>query len=237
MTECTRPCISTPLAWFTIEQYRLGDLDRAAAAEIARHLENCPACAEVHDYIKHDESSLPLLPMRMKTYNKIPRSVGFAGKAFIGLSSAACILFALLTVFAPTRTPTQKSASTGFATKGGDLAFSMVRLRGETVIENPTQFEEGDLFRLLITTPYEKEVPIEVAVFQGGETFFPFAESITVEPGNNRGLECAFILSGKEDALVCIIVGIPIPSREILQKKGVSSLPSENSLCQKLKAR
>jgi hypothetical protein len=176
--------------------------------------------------------SLPPLPVRLAPRNNRRTSLRIPYPTIIGLSAAAGLLFVLLTVF--TTAPT--IPTTGIATKGGDLAFSMVRLRGETEIENPTRFEEGDRFRLLLTTPYEEDVSAEVVVFQGEEAFFPYPESLIVEPGNHKGLDGAFTLSGSNDALVCVIAGNPIPSRETLQASGPSALP-ENSVCQKLEAR
>jgi anti-sigma factor RsiW len=232
MTECTHQCISTPLAWFVIEQYRLGDLDHAAAAETERHLANCPACAEVHAYIEKDAAILPPLPERITPRKHARRSRRISYPALVGLSAAAGLLLVLLTVF----TPAPNAPTKGIATKGGDLAVSLVRLRGEVAMENPVQFEDGDRFRLLLTTPAEATVPVEVVVFQGGEAFFPYPDTLTVEPGNTKGLDGAFTLTGSDDACVCVIAGYPLPSRDTLRQTGPSALP-ENSICQTLEAR
>ena len=232
MTECTHPCISTPLAWFVIEQYRLGDLDRAAATETERHLADCPACAEVFAYIAHDDVSLPPLPTRLASRNKRRAARRIPYPALLGLSAAAGLVFVLLTVF----TAAPKAPTTGIAVKGGDFTFSLVRQRGGTTMENPTQFEDGDRFRLLITTPSAADVPVEVVVFQGDEAFFPYPEAIAAQPGNAKGLDGAFTLTGNRDALVCVIAGAPVPSRETLEESGPSALP-KNSFCQTLESR
>jgi len=232
MTVCTHHCISTPLAWFVIEQYRAGDLDRAAAAETAHHLANCAACAEVYAYIENDSVSLPPLPVRLGPQKKKRASLRVPYPIIIGLSAAAGLLFVLLA--APPAA--LKAPSPVTATKGGDLAISLVRLRGHIETENPTGFEDGDRFRLLLTTPYEDDIPIEVVVFQGNEAFFPYPTPLTAPPGNHRGVDGAFTLSGSDDALVCVIAGESIPPRETLEAGGPSRLP-QNSVCQKLDGR
>jgi hypothetical protein len=214
-----------------IEQYRVGDLDSAAAAETEQHLASCPACAEVYAYIVKDTAALPPLPVPLRSPKKTetkpkPR---IPSRTVIGLMAAAATVLLVLNIFnTDPKTPPPR-----ITTKGGDLALSMVRQRGETVDENPTQFEEGDRFRLLLTAPYEGDIPIEVVVFQGDEAFFPYPENLSAASGNQKGIDGAFTLFGDEDATICVIAEEPIPSRAALREMDAESLP-ENSVCQKL---
>jgi hypothetical protein len=231
VTVCTHACISEPLSWFVLEQYHLGDLDSNAASETKRHLSSCPACADVYHHIEHDAVSLPDLPALIPT----PRTASARSipwKGIIPLVAAAALLLFVLNPPIGTDIPPPSH----IVTKGGELALSLVRLRDDTVRENPDRFQSGDRFRLLLTSPFTDNTLAEVVVFQGKETFFPYSEGLTIDLGNQVPVDGAFILTGDEDAVVCVIADSPksrLPSRRELAVKRFSALPP-TSVCHTL---
>jgi hypothetical protein len=231
MTSCTEPCISTPIPWFILEQLAVGDLSEAEAFEIKQHLSDCPACSETFEYISNDQVVLPPLPAPVPK----PAAERHHWKPWqiaTPLSVAAAALLLLFIMQLPTGQ--EKHAPHTIATKGGDLALSLVRLRSGAVCEDPDGFEEGDRFRLLITSPPEdRETPVEVVVYQGDDVFFPYPEGITVVSGNQQGIDGAFVLTGDMDAIVCVVAGDPLPSRGALVNTTPSMLPN-NSVCRTL---
>ena len=235
MSVCTE-CISEPVSWFVLEQYKLGELDASAANDIESHLLHCPACTEVFEYLKKDEVLLPSLPTRLpktapvRADNRRP----FAQVAWIiAAASLAAAAAAMLVLNLPIRTSVSVPPARRIAAKGGALSLSIVRLRGDSALENPTQFDNRDRFHLLLTSPFEKEMPVKVVIFQDDEAFFPYLESLTVSPGNQRAIEGAFMLSGDKEAAVCVMVGPLLPTNRELEKAGLEALP-ETSVCRVL---
>ena len=226
MSDCTRTCVSIPIAWFVLEQYRLGDLDDQTKTETEQHLKRCPACAEAFAYIERDQIALPPLPLKGKRKSRRLFPASRRATA-VFLAAAASLLMALGLLFSNTK-PIDDSP---ISTKGGTPALSLVRMRGDTTFRNPTHFEEGDRFRLYVTSPAEHdEWPVEVVVYQAGQAYFPFPSGLRVPSGNEKGLDGAFTLTGEAGASVCVIIGDDIPSRETLNFGDLDALPP-GSVC------
>ncbi len=233
MTACAHICISEPLSWFVLEQYHVGDLDSKAKSETERHLAECSVCREVYRHIERDEVSLPDLPTPISKPRDAKVRSAWAKRVVPLVAAAAVALFVLLLSKGESGPPPSH-----IVTKGGELALSLVRQRGESVRENPEQFESGDTFRLLVTSPFKDGTRIEVAVFQEGETSFPYPEGLAAEFGNQTALDGAFTLKGDDDAVICVLVDSPesrMPTRREIAAEGIASLP-ENSVCVTLTA-
>jgi len=134
--------------------------------------------------------------------------------------AAAAVLLAVLLP----QDPTVELPARRVAIKGGELALTLVRKRGQVTSQRPRTFAPGDAFKVEVTCPPGQALGWEVVVYQGGAAAFPFAPAGPLICGNREPVAGAFEISGADRAHVCLVVGAQAPDRATL-RQGPGKLP------------
>ena len=225
-------CTGEPVSWLDLELYVLGELPGDGEQEVESHLELCEVCRDCLELIRADRSVLPQLPRLPELVHDQPRD-GDSGHDHQGAwwrwlrwavapaaVAAAAVLLALLLPDDPTVTLPPRRV----AIKGGQLALTLVRRRGEATSSQPRTFAPGDRFKVEVTCPVGQALGWDVVLFQGTEAAFPFTPSGPLSCGNREPLASAFTITGATRADVCLVVGARPLDRHVLAR-GPQSLP------------
>lgn len=199
-------------SWLLLERYHLGELGPDPRAEVRAHLDGCDTCAGRLQSISDDLRPLPALPDPQST-----RPWWFP--VFFLAPALALALFLVLGQ-QETDVPADQ-----IAWKGGDLALTLVRDRDGSTQLGADTFVDGDRFAVLLTCP-PGGTAIDVAVFQGDETYFPASASRS-QCGNRVAIPGAFMVTGQEQITVCVLAGAP-PQRSGLSPR---TLPRDGVVC------
>ena len=207
-------CIEAPLSRLTLEQYALGELSESHRKAVRTHLETCAACSETFRYIETDARPLPPLRSPESAQTGVTHFLArYRAVLVAGAAAALMIAFA----FVLRRTPTPEQQDTLVVVKGGDIVLSLVRERDGVLHEAPTEFDEGDRFKLFVSRPGAAETAWELAVFQGTEVYFPLSNTRPLPSGNRIPLPGALALDGTAPADLCLFLGPDTPSRHRLR--------------------
>lgn len=227
-TDCTH---KAPVSWFTLELLHLGELPADEQQTVRDHLDGCEVCRGCLAQIEGDaRPALPplVIPDAEPEVAQAPWWRRLLRPMVLGpcVAAAAAALLAVLFIGPqPTDPPTRPGR---VAIKGGDLAISLVRKRGQQVTHDPATFAPGDAFKVEATSP-----PLgtarrwEVVVFQGDEVSFPLTPRGPLAGGNREPLPGAFSLTGRAAAQVCLVVGAAPVDRQRLRSQGMAALPDE----------
>jgi hypothetical protein len=199
-------CVGEPVSWLRLERYHLGELGAAEREAIARHLEACPACRACVARIEADDAvALPPLTLPAKAPAHVPR-VRRAGAwqawpvAFAALAAAVMVVVVRI----PGRGA--PSGATGARSKGGAIAFSLVRDDGQRFDDMEGTFRDGDRFKALVTCPAEPGNPwFDLVVFDRDGASFPLEPLALAGCGNDVPLPGAFRLTGRGRESVCLV--------------------------------
>jgi hypothetical protein len=178
-------CIGEPISWLRLEQHAL-----ARDAQVAAHLDACPACRAC--FAELGPIELPRLvfaaarPRRRWLWLAAP-----------GLALAAVIALLLW----PRPRPDNVVAIKG----GGELVLGVVRERAGAIVEDARAFLPGDRWKLVVTCPPAASTWLDVVVLDGGEPSYPLAPA-HVTCGNRIVLPGAFTLTGDAPNRVCVRV-------------------------------
>ena len=220
------------MSWLDLELYALGELP-GGEVEVSRHLQGCEVCRQCLESIRADQTALPALPALPALVSAAaPKQEGLTAKnaknaeegtgdehergSWWGwlrwaLAPAAVAMAAVLLVLLlpddPTRTTTLPPRRV--AIKGGELALTLVRRRGEVITQDPRTFAAGDGFKVEVTCPPGQVLGWEVVVFQAGEATFPFSPAGPLICGNREPLAGAFSITDTSRADICLVVGAP----------------------------
>ena len=227
-------CTDTPISWWTLERYHIGEISPSEHAEVATHLETCPNCRTRLDSIIEDRRPLPVLALAAPRPADHRPWQGVLGRrttaAILGAAVAiACVLGWPLLTDAPSQGP----AGGGVAERGGDPVLTIIRERDGVVVENPRRYAPGDRFRLELTLPGAEPRGWDAAVFQGREVYFPSKNDAPVEPGNHVVLPGGFRVTGSMPVTICVMLGPDLPERSQLKRDGPEALP-KSAICQTL---
>ncbi len=217
-------CVGEPVSWLRLERFALGELPAEERSLVRDHLERCPACQACLEVIRAEPAPV-LRPLPSPTPAPARRGFVWLGAAAAALASALLVM--LLWPAAPTERGALPARMT---VKGGELAVVLVRERGGAVQRDPGVFAPGDRFKALLTCPPPGEPAVELVVIQGGEVFFPLPLQ-RLACGNEVALPGAFSLDGDEEALVCLVVGDPLPRRSLAR----DALPASRTVCARLR--
>ena len=210
----TSRCIGEPVSWLRLEQFRLGELDGAERTRVAEHLAACPVCAACSARIEADEAiELPALELRAGV---IPPSVAAPRRparslrlvAGVGaVAAAACVALLIR------RTPRAPDEALGHGetarSKGGGMAFVLVRDDGQRIVEAQGVFRSSDRFKALVTCPPEASATFDLVVFDASGSSFPLAPARGFPCGNEVPLPGAFRLTPSPGGTetVCVVWG------------------------------
>jgi anti-sigma factor RsiW len=201
------PACARPVSWLALERHALGELDRAGADELARHLDGCAACRAAYAVIEADrERALPPLPdvaLAAAARRRRTRRVVVA----TGLAAVA----ALLLVWRE-REPTPRFA--GIRGGGDDLEMSLVRERDGDIAHDPSGFRPGDRFKVLVTCAAAAPITVELIVHQAGDDLRPLAP-VELSCGNRVPVPGAIRITGREPVSICVAAGDAIECRDL----------------------
>jgi hypothetical protein len=213
-------CTATPLSWLRLELYHAGELAAEERTEITAHLATCAACAACFATIVDDaQAPLAALPAAMRdapakseaTREATPlaatrlRGVGRFAPVVAALAMAAALLLVLGkrgddgVRHAPTDDPSAAR------TKGGAVAFALVRDDAAVVAEAAGSYRDGDRWKAVVTCPAGMRAAWDVVVFERGEAAFPLAPMPDLACGNGVPLPGAFRTTGRERMTVCLV--------------------------------
>jgi hypothetical protein len=195
-------CRGTPISWLRLEQHHAGELAADERATVTEHLSGCEACAACLTTIETDAAvTLPPLVVRPR-----PARVSVlrrAAPAVVGLAIAAAVLFALGR--RPRVEPTREVDPLAARTKGGGVAFVLVRDDEVTIAEAGGAYHDGDRWKALVTCPGGMRAAWDMVVFERGEAAFPLAPTADLACGNAVPLPGAFRTTGHEPMAVCVV--------------------------------
>jgi hypothetical protein len=202
-------CVGEPVSWLDLELYALGELpDPAEERAVEQHLAGCEACQGCLETIQTDRRELPALPAVEPAPEHERESRPWWRWLQWSLAPAMAVTAAVLLVVLLPVDPALDLPARRVAIKGGDLALTLVRRRGDATTDAPGTFGPGDRFKVEVTCPPGQALSWDVVVFQGGEAAFPFAAPAGPLPcGNREPVAGAFGLTGDKPAHVCLVVG------------------------------
>ncbi len=224
-------CTGTPVSWLALERYRLGEVDEAERARIASHVAGCEACAACLARIQEDEA-VPLPPLSTERAARVtpirPRlSRGWLAVAG-GLAVAAAALVGLGSGW---RSP----GSLAIRTKGGDVAFTLVRDDDARIADASGVFRDGDRFKALVTCPPGANLGFDLLVLDAQGASFPFDAPGRLACGNEVPLPGAFRLTGTGEETVCLVWGEGAPpDRSALGAATGRAAFGERAICKTL---
>ena len=196
-------CVDTPISWLRLESYFLGELDQASSTVIESHVEACDACRSCLQSIQA-EQHLPLPGLEVPAPRESLREKLGAWFQWPGLSLTAATAVAVVAAVIWVEPQTTDTGWSGQGVKGDGLVSSLIRERGGRITKDPSGFVSGDRFKLVLTCAPPQTLHWDVAVYQGGEVFFPL-EGGQAHCENNFALPGAFTLTGDQGAEICLV--------------------------------
>lgn len=197
-------CIGEPVSWLRLESYALDGGD----AQVAEHVERCPACRGCLDEIRGDSVALPALPATVAAPRR--RWWTWTAPAF-ALAAAAALIFLLVR-------PRPEPREDTVAIKGvGEVVVDVVRERGGVITESARTFAPGDRWKVVVTCPPGAGAYLDVTVFEVGNRAVEDhpIDVAHVTCGNRVYLPGAFELTGTRPNRVCVRVGAYNPPARI----------------------
>ena len=192
-------CIGEPVSWLRLEELALG----VARADVAEHVDACPACKQCFAEIRADLVALPSLVGSQPR----PRRRWWYVPAY-ALVAAAIVLFVMW-----------RPSAGGAAIKGGDVSIGLVRDRGGTIREDVLTYAPGDRFKVVVTCPPRFAAWVDVGVVEDGALAadFPLVPA-AIACGNRVVLPGAFTLSGARPNRVCVRVASGAPPLRVMPR-------------------
>jgi hypothetical protein len=205
-------CVNEPVSWLELERFALDELPPARAAGVQQHLQGCPACALCLGRIRQPDPSLVLLPLPpLPVRPPRPRGEPLAVRArrrwpwLAGVSLAGAAAVALVLAVPALRPPG------GNASKGIQVALTLVRERQGAVSEDPAGYRPDDRWKALVTCPEGRDLAWALVLLQdpggGGSApvVAPVASGSRLGCGNRVALPGAFRLTGRGPVAVCFV--------------------------------
>ena len=199
-------CTSEPISWLELERFALGELPAGPATRVERHLSACPLCAGCLGQIRSGDPGLvlPALPaaaaQAVPGRTRRPRLHASRRWPIVGLGAALAGVAALLVLAWPAL-----DRGSGTATKGIDVALTLVRERQGTMAEDPPDYHPDDRWKALATCPAGRELAWALVLFQEGAPATPMGSGTKLACGNRVPLPGAFRLTGTGRAAVCFL--------------------------------
>ena len=227
----THQCIDTPVSWLRLERYQLGELAPVEREAIKAHVRACPACAACLEEVDNGaKKALPPLP----TMPPKPAKISYLAKVvpIVTTLALAAVLLLFVGPFSKTSHDGALEMVGTTRTKGGDVAFTLVRDDDELIGDASGTYHDGDRFKALVTCPAGLDASWDLVVFERGAASFPLASATRLACGNAVPLEGAFRLTGAEVVVVCVVWGETTDRAKIVSD-GEHAL-GDNELCKLL---
>ena len=220
------------ISWYMLERYGLNALAVESRAHVETAFEKSPHLLHRYAAIKSDTRPMPPFCPTIQE----PKPWYSVRRPIMALAYAMALIIITVASVRLAMTPSVPEQTGYMGTKGGDIAFRVVRLRNGIATHDPTTFTDDDRFRFYMTIPEDTFIrtTVEVTVFQGNEIFFPYKRGLRIEGGNLKGLPGSLQFTGNEKVRVCISTGRQIPSRNRIRTQGEDALP-EATVCVNLK--
>ena len=229
-------CIDTPVSWWTLERYTIGEVTVEERAAVQGHLDTCPHCRIRLHSIETDHRPLPKLSVTAEAAAARRPWLDPSRWRTVAAVGAAAAIVALLVLPNLREDQTSPRRPGNVAERGGAPALVLVREREGVVEENPRRYTSGDRFRLELTLSGNEPHRVEAVVFQGDEVYFPSDDVALVAPGNRNILPGVFRVTGTAPVTICVVIGPDLPDRARLMSEGPEALPDE-AICRTLTAR
>lgn len=218
-------CTGRSISWLLLEQYHLDELRGEKRQDVAQHLSDCAGCSQRYRELLVDQR--PLKPLRVKTAARSRKRLFFGIGWGLSLSAATVALVVML--IKPEFSDGPAFPGHRIFYKGGDWVLTLVRERDHRTVENPKTYHRGDRFKILLTSP--ESIAVDIAIFQEDRVLFPFAQAITVRPGNRISIPGAFRLTGNVRSRICAIIGPEIPDRKRIADPKWQPMHSQPWVC------
>jgi len=203
----TAQCTGTPISWWRLERYHLGELAADDRTEIEAHVAACAACSACLARIDADAAiPLPALPKprteiaRDKPARARWRSLVVPATAGLALAAAAIVAIGRVP-----HDPTQGDRTELARAKGGDVDFVLVGGDDDVVSEAGGTYHDGETFKALVTCPPSLIATWDLVVIEQGRGAFPLAPAQDLACGNLAPLPGAFRLTGREPVDICVM--------------------------------
>jgi hypothetical protein len=186
------------VSWLTMERYVLGELGENERREVERCLAESEAARARLKSILDEASVLPELP------NVVPIGISrsTSARAWVRWGSALAAAALVGLAFVSLR-EVERVGEPGFTrghVKGGEFTFQLV---SESGAHEPDTFEQGERFKVLVTSPPGADEQLRLLVFQAGVRFEPLAPARMLG-GNLVPWPGAFELDGDAPVEVCV---------------------------------
>jgi hypothetical protein len=236
-------CTGTPVSWLRLEQHHAGELAGSEHAAISAHLAACAVCAACFARIEA-EAAEPLpapspeaarsrapaaaLAPRLEARAPAPPRLVLLRRFVPALAAVAVAASVVLLLGRGARLEPRPGRLDPIAsrTKGGDVAFVLVRDDEQLVVEAGGVYREGDRWKAVVTCPSSMRASWDLVVFDRGEAAFPLAPSAELVCGNDVPLAGAFRTTGRDPMTVCLVwsEGAAV-DREALRLASPETLP------------
>jgi hypothetical protein len=211
-----RRCTGTPVSWLRLEQHHAGELAGSEHAAISEHLAGCAVCAACFARIEEDAAApLPALPVASLEAARPPVAARApAPPRLVRLRrfapALAVVAVAASVVLVLGRGPRLGSGPgeldpMASRTKGGDVAFVLVRDDEQLIVEAGGVYRDGDRWKAVVTCPSGMRASWDLVVFDHGEAAFPLPPPAELVCGNDVPLPGAFRTTGSDRMTVCLV--------------------------------
>lgn len=227
-------CNGTPISWLALERHHAGELEASESDAINAHLASCAICAACLARIEADAEGplAPLLPLPpvspLVARTSAPPRLFLLRRIAPPLAALAVAAGVLLSLGrAPRTSPAPHEPLPGTSrTKGGDVAFALVRDDEGLVAEAGGIYRDGDRWKAIVTCPAGMRASWDLVVFERGEAAFPLAPPGELVCGNDVPLPGAFRTTGRDRMTVCLVwTDGDMLDRESLRNVAPDALP------------
>jgi len=188
-----------------LEQYHLGEVERAERADVERHLLECPVCRACLTRIETDEElALPPLELKGVAPRRSPIPTKRWPRLAVGVSALAAAAVVTMAVGQWRHREGEIALRTGGSVKGGSVTISLVRDDGERFVGQDGVFRDGDRFKAVVSCPPGSRPIFDLVVLDEDGATFPNPPADAVTCGNDVPLPGAFRLTARSKATVCI---------------------------------
>lgn len=186
------------VSWLELEQLALDELPTERAVAVRQHVEGCGPCGARLAGIRFDQRPMPPWSPPRRQQRAVPLAAA--------LAVAAGLVVVRMNVDRGGSPTSAGDVTAAQEPKGGALTLGLVRERNGVVVENPSDYADGDRFRVWVTCE-PSDPPDDLVVVQGDELAHPFVLPDPFPCGSRVALPEALMLTGQVPVEVCLLSG------------------------------